>query len=86
MNQDFTVQKSNICLKKKKFVQRGSPKKKILHKQCAKKKNPCTLKIPLPPSPITFLMVRPQEQPSILWLPGLSDKEGERANEQEESY
>ena len=32
MNQDFTVKKSNICLKKK-FVQRGSPeKKKFLHK------------------------------------------------------
>ena len=27
MNQDFTVQKSNICLKKK-FVQRGSSEKK----------------------------------------------------------
>ena len=53
MNQDFTVQKkSNICLKKK-FVQRGSPEKKFLHKQWAKKKNSCKLKIP-PPLPHHF--------------------------------
>ena len=26
------------------------------------------------------------EQPPYMWLPGLGDKEGERTNEQEESY
>ena len=57
MNQDFTVKKkSNICLKKK-FVQRGSPEKKFLHKQWAKKKIRPSWKFPTPP--ITFLMVRP---------------------------
>ena len=58
MNQDFTVKKkSNICLKKK-FVQRGSPEKKFLHKQWAKKKFVQAENSP-PPPPITFLMVRP---------------------------
>ena len=38
MNQDFTVQKkSNICLKKK-FVQRGSPEKKIPAQAVSEKK------------------------------------------------
>ena len=56
MNQDFTVKKkSNICLKKK-FVQRGSPKKKIPAQAVSEKKNSCKLKIPH--LPITFLMVR----------------------------
>ena len=51
--------KSNICLKKK-FVQRGSPKKKIPAQAVSEKKNSCKLKIPHPtPPPITFLMVRP---------------------------
>ena len=54
MNQDFTVQKSNICLKKK-FVQRGSPEKKNPAQAVSEKKNSCKLKIPHPP--ITFLMV-----------------------------
>ena len=57
MNQDFTVQKSNICLKKQ-FVQRGSPEKKIPAQAVSEKKNSCKLKIPHPP-PITFLMARP---------------------------
>ena len=48
MNQDFTVQKSNIFLKKK-FVQRGSPEKKIPAKAVSEKKNSCKLKIPHPP-------------------------------------
>ena len=47
MNQDFTVKKSNICLKKK-FVQRVSPGKK-----------PAEIPAPHPPPPITFLMVCP---------------------------
>ena len=48
MNQDFTVQKkSNICLKKK-FVQRGSPEKKIPAQAVSEKKNSCKLKIPHP--------------------------------------
>ena len=54
MNQDFTVQKKA----KKKFVQRGSPEKKIPAQAMIEKKNSCKLKIPHPP-PITFLMVRP---------------------------
>jgi len=33
MNQDFTVKKKAIFVCKKKFVQRGSPEKKFLHKQ-----------------------------------------------------
>ena len=62
MNQDFTVQKkSNICLKKKKKNSCSGVhlKKKILHKQWAKKKIRASWKFPtLPPPPITFLMVR----------------------------
>ena len=55
MNQDFTVQKKSNIWQKKKFVQRGSPeKKKFLHKQWAKKKNSCKLKIPHPPPPHHF--------------------------------
>ena len=64
MNQDFTVQKKGIFVWKKKFVQRGSPEKKFLHKQWAKKKfvqaensPPPPIRPPHPP-PITFLMVR----------------------------
>ena len=49
MNQDFTVQKKQYLSEKKKFVQRGSLEKKFLHKQWAKKKNSCKLKIPHPP-------------------------------------
>ena len=48
MNQDFTVKKSNICLKKK-FVQRGSPEKKNPAQAVSEKKNSCKLKIPHPP-------------------------------------
>ena len=54
MNEDFTVKKkSNICLKKKKIVQRGSPEKKIPAQGVSENKNSCKLKIPhpLPPSP-----------------------------------
>ena len=62
MNQDFTVQKKKQYLsEKKKFVQRGSPEKKI--RALSEKKNLCKLKIPhrlpAPPPPITFVMVRP---------------------------
>ena len=56
MNQDFTVKKSNICLKKK-FVQGASTEKKIPAQVVREKKNSYHLKIPHPP--ITFLMVRP---------------------------
>ena len=59
MNQDFTVQKKiNICLRKK-LVQRGSPEKKNPAQAVSEKQNSCKLKIPPPPAPITFLMVRP---------------------------
>ena len=59
MNQDFTVQKKAIFVCKKKFVHRGSPEKKIPAQAVGEKKNSCKLKIPPPPLPITFLMVRP---------------------------
>ena len=50
----------------KKFVQRGSPEKKIPAQAVSEKKNSCKLKIPhpLPPLPITFLMVRPLSRKS----------------------
>ena len=48
MNQDFTVKKSNICLKKK-FVQGVSPGKKIPAQAVREKKNSYKLKIPHPP-------------------------------------
>ena len=57
MNQDFTVQKkSNICLKKK-FVQRGSPEKKIPAQAVSEKKKFVQAENSPPLSPITFLMV-----------------------------
>ena len=60
MNQDFTVKKKQYLSEKKKFVQRGSPEKKIPAQAVSEKtKNSCELKIP--PPPITFLMVRPLE-------------------------
>ena len=62
MNQDFTVQKKQYLSEKKKFVQRGSPEKKIPAQAVSEKKNSCKLKIPHPPPPappITFLTVRP---------------------------
>ena len=59
MNQDFTVQKKQYLSEKKKFVRRGSPEKKIRAQVMSEKKNSCKLKIPHPPPPITFLMVRP---------------------------
>ena len=52
----WVLDNPHICLKKK-FVQRGSPEKKILHKQRAKKK--FVQAENSPPPPITFLMVRP---------------------------
>ena len=59
MNQDFTVQKSNICLKKK-FVQRGSSEKKNPAQAVSeKKKIRASWKFPTPPPLITFLMARP---------------------------
>ena len=57
MNQDFTVKKKQY-LSEKKFLQRGSPEKKFLHKQWAKKKKFVQAENS-PPPPITFLMVRP---------------------------
>ena len=48
MNQDFTVKKKQY-LSEKKFVQRGSPKKKIPAQAVSEKKNSCKLKIPPPP-------------------------------------
>ena len=64
MNQDFTVQKKAIFVwkKKKKIVQRGSPekKKKIPAEAVSeKKKIRASWKFPKPPTPITFLIVRP---------------------------
>ena len=58
MNQDFTVPKKQY-LSEKKFVQKGSPEKKIPVQAVSEKQNSCKLKIPHPPPPITFLMVRP---------------------------
>ena len=48
MNQDFTVVKSNICLKKK-FMQGVSTEKKNSCTSSARKKNPYQLKNPPPP-------------------------------------
>ena len=47
MNQDFTVKKKQY-LSEKKFVQRGSPEKKIPAQAVSEKKNSCKLKIPHP--------------------------------------
>ena len=59
MNQDFTVQKKQY-LSEKKFVQRGSPEKKIPAQAVSEKKKFVQAENPSPPpSPITFLMVRP---------------------------
>ena len=54
MNQDFTVQKKKQYLTEKKFVQRGSPEKKIPAEAVSEKKNSCKLKIPPPPPPHHF--------------------------------
>ena len=58
MNQDFTVQK-NHYLTEKKIRAEGFTWKKIPAQAVSEKKNSCKLKIPRPPPPITFLMVRP---------------------------
>ena len=58
MNQDFTVQKKAIFVWKKKFVQRGSPEKKIPAQAVSEKKKFVQAENS-PPPPITFLMVRP---------------------------
>ena len=50
MNQDFTVKKKQY-LSEKKFVQRGSPEKKIPAQAVSEKKNSCELKIPHHPPP-----------------------------------
>ena len=50
MNQDFTVQKSNICLKKKIRAESFMWKKKFLHKQWAGKKILQAENSPLSPS------------------------------------
>ena len=52
MNQDFTVQKSNICLKKQ-FVQRGSSEKKI-PAQAVSEKIRASWKFLTPPPPHHF--------------------------------
>ena len=70
MNQDFIVQTKAIFVWKKNSCRGVHLKKKILHKQWAKKKNSCKLKIPH--SPIIFLMVRPLDSPflttTLMWL------------------
>ena len=58
MNQDSLLIKKQY-LSEKKFVQKGSPEKKIPVQAVSEKQNSCKLKIPHPPPPITFLMVRP---------------------------
>ena len=58
MNQDFTVQKKQY-LSEKKFVQRGSPEKKIPAQAVSEKKKFVQAENSPPPTPITFLMVRP---------------------------
>ena len=57
MNQDFTVKKSNICLKKK-IRAGGFTWKKNSCTSSARKKKFVQAENP-PPPPITFLMVRP---------------------------
>ena len=52
--------KSNICLRKRIRAEGFTWKKNsCTSSERKKKKNSCELKIPLPPPPITFLMVRP---------------------------
>ena len=58
MNQDFTVKKKRIFVRKKNS-HRGVHQQKKSCKSSERKKNSCKLKIPHPPTPITFLMVRP---------------------------
>ena len=57
MNQDFTVQKKAKFVWKKIRAEVFHLKKKFLHKQWAKKKFVQAENSPLPPTPITFLMV-----------------------------
>ena len=61
MNQDFNVQKKKAVFVWKKFVQRGSPEKKIPAQALSEKKKfvHAENSPPPPPPPITFLMVRP---------------------------
>ena len=63
MNQDFhcSKKKQHLSEKKKKLLQRGSPKKEIPAQAVSENKQKSwKLKIPPPPrGPITFLMVRP---------------------------
>ena len=54
MSQDFTVKKKAIFVWKKKFVQKGSPGKKIRAQAVSEKKNSCKLKIPHLPLPHHF--------------------------------
>ena len=52
MIQDFTVQKKQYSSEKKKFVQRGSPEKKIpAHAVSEQKKILASWKFPIPPPP-----------------------------------
>ena len=66
MNQDFTGKKKQYLSEKEKFVQRGSPKKKIPAQAVSEKKNVQPENSPPPPPPITFLMVRPLGNESLL--------------------
>ena len=54
MNQDFTVKKKAIFVWKKKFVQRGSPEKKIPAQAVSEKKIRASWKFPTPPPPSLF--------------------------------
>ena len=58
MKQDFNAKKKQYLSEKKKFVQRGSPEKKIPAQAVSEKKFVQAENSP-PPPPITFLMVRP---------------------------
>ena len=62
--------KSNICLKKK-FVQRGSPEKKIPAQAVSEKKNSCKLKIPHPPPPPHHSSNGPSFMPNAISLKSL---------------
>ena len=57
MNQDFTIQKKAMFVWKKIRTEEFTWKK-IPAQAVSEKKNSCKLKIPHPPPPITFLMVR----------------------------
>ena len=53
MNQDLLLIKKQY-LSEKKFVQKGSPEKKLPVQAVSEKQNSCKLKIPHPPPPSLF--------------------------------